>query len=83
MIEGLEKLQQNLVVVSGDDELSKAAQHNATLNFFILLRSMLSSKRVLQEYRLSPESFEWLMGEIETRFLVHRVNAGDQQSCTG
>ena len=54
-----------------------AEQKNATYNFFSLLRSSLSSKRVLMEHRLSPEAFEWLLGEIQDRFLQHRVQPGE------
>ena len=50
---------------------------NATLNFFACIRATLASKRVVQEYRLSPQAFEWLLGEVQERFLQHRVCAGE------
>jgi DNA-directed RNA polymerase II subunit RPB1 len=66
-----------LTVVKGADPLSAEAQYNATYNFFSLLRSQLASKRVLSEHRLTPQAFDWLLGEIENRFLQHRVQPGE------
>ena len=42
-------------VVAGSDQLSIEAQRNCTMLFHSLLRSTLHSKRVLKEYRLSPQ----------------------------
>ena len=66
-----------LEIVKGMDRLSVEAQKNATLNFFSLIRATLASKRVLGEHRLSPQAFDWLLGEIQERFLQHRVCAGE------
>lgn len=68
VIKRVKELTQKLRVVQGMDELSKEAQHNATLMFFSLLRCMLASRRVLEEHKLSDRSFNWLLGEVETRF---------------
>ncbi|KAL0432898.1 UNVERIFIED_CONTAM: DNA-directed RNA polymerase II subunit RPB1 [Sesamum latifolium] len=57
------------------------AQKNATLFFNILLRSALASKRVLKEYRLTREAFDWVIGEIESRFLQSLVAAGEMIGC--
>lgn len=68
VIKRVNELTQKLRVVEGRDELSKEAQHNATLMFFSLLRCMLASRRVLEEHKLTDRSFNWLLGEVETRF---------------
>ena len=68
IIKRVHELTQKLRVVQGMDELSKEAQHNATLMFFSLLRCMLASRRVLEEHKLTDRSFNWLLGEVETRF---------------
>lgn len=65
---GVHELSKKLVIVNGDDPLSKQAQQNATLLFNIHLRSTLCSRRMTEEFRLSTEAFEWLLGEIETKF---------------
>ncbi|KAL3846325.1 hypothetical protein ACJIZ3_003728 [Penstemon smallii] len=57
IVEAVDKLQERLKVVVG-----------MLLFFFnILLRSALASKRVLKEYRLTRDAFEWVIGEIESR----------------
>lgn len=65
---GVQELSKKLVIVNGDDPLSKQAQQNATLLLNIHLRATLCSRRMTEEFRLSSEAFEWLLGEIETKF---------------
>jgi hypothetical protein len=62
------ELQEKLVTVAGSDRLSQEAQRNATLMLMAMLRASLNSKRVLRDYKLTPQAFDWLVGEIETRF---------------
>ncbi|WZZ46459.1 hypothetical protein YC2023_042718 [Brassica napus] len=81
IVDAVDKLQERLLVVPGEDGLSVEAQKNATLFFNILLRSTLASKRVLEEYKLSREAFEWVIGEIESRFLQSLVAPGEMIGC--
>uniref|UniRef100_A0A453CSM0 DNA-directed RNA polymerase subunit n=1 Tax=Aegilops tauschii subsp. strangulata TaxID=200361 RepID=A0A453CSM0_AEGTS len=81
IVEAMDKLQERLKVVPGDDAMSIEAQKNATLLFNILLRSTFASKRVLKEYGLTRESFEWVIGEIESRFLQSLVAPGEMIGC--
>ncbi|KAK2997212.1 hypothetical protein RJ639_025783 [Escallonia herrerae] len=60
IVEAVDKLQERLKVVTGDDAMSMEAQKNATLFFTILLHSTFASKRVLNEYRLTREAFDWV-----------------------
>lgn len=73
---GVRELSKKLIIVHGEDHISKQAQFNATLLFNILLRSTLCTKRVAEEFHLSSEAFEWLLGEIETRFNLSMVREG-------
>jgi len=66
-----------LTVVVGEDPLSVEAQNNATTLYRILVRSMLASKRVLKDFRLSEAALDWVIGEVETRFHTAQVNAGE------
>lgn len=68
VIEGVKQLTKKLVIVSGDDSISVQAQHNATLLMNILIRSTLCAKQMAKYHKLTAEAFEWLLGEIETRF---------------
>ena len=73
VIEGVEELLKKCVIVNGEDRLSKQANENATLLFQCLVRSTLCTKRVAEEFRLSSAAFEWLIGEVETRFQQAQV----------
>lgn len=64
----VKSLAAKLVVVAGEDPLSVEAQRNATVLFMALLRSTLASKRAISEFKLKPAAFDWIIGEIETRF---------------
>ncbi|KAH8381530.1 hypothetical protein KR093_007468, partial [Drosophila rubida] len=77
VIKGVRDLLERCVIVSGDDRISKQANENATLLFQCLVRSTLCSKFVTEEFRLSSEAFEWLIGEIETRFQQAQANPGE------
>lgn len=81
IVEALDKLQEKLKVVPGDDLMSMEAQKNATLLFNILLCSTFASKRVLNEYKLTWEAFNWVIGEIESRFLQSLVVPGEMIGC--
>merc|ERR1712224_99741 len=63
IIDKIERLLNKIVVVSGVDHITTEAHHNATRLFHNLVRSTLASKRVLREYKLTSESFEWLLKE--------------------
>lgn len=77
IIERVRGLISRLTIVRGDDGLSREAQENATLLLSILLRSRLASRRVIEEYRLNRVAFDWLLGEIESRFSSSLVNPGE------
>lgn len=68
VVRELRNLARSLVVVHGDDPVSKEAQHNATLLLMIHLRSMLCSKQVIMVHHLTEAAFKWLIGEVEKLF---------------
>eukprot|EP01038_Epipyxis_sp_PR26KG_P008142 gene8142-11021_t len=78
VVETVKKLcSEDLVVVRGKDPLSKEAQQNATLLFQILVRSKLSAKRVLREYRLTEEALRFVLGSIVADFKGAIVHPGE------
>ena len=77
VIQKVNGLLSRLVVVVGEDPLSVEAQENATTLYRILIRSLLATKRVLKDFRLSSAALDWVVGEVETRFHVAKVNAGE------
>lgn len=59
VIDGINALAERLLVVRGTDKISVEAQRNATTLFQALLRSTLSVKRVVEEFHLTSQAFEW------------------------
>lgn len=78
VIEAVRRLcDEDLIVVPGDDPMSKEAQYNATLQFQMLVRWKLSSKRVLSEYRLNEKALHVLLGSIKAEFRAALVAPGE------
>eukprot|EP00457_Paulinella_chromatophora_P000182 gb/GEZN01000182.1/.p1 GENE.gb/GEZN01000182.1/~~gb/GEZN01000182.1/.p1 ORF type:complete len:1879 (+),score=291.67 gb/GEZN01000182.1/:188-5824(+) len=68
IVNGVKALCEKLHVIRGDDLITKEAQLNATTLFTMKLRADLACKRVMDEYRLNFDAFNWLVGEVEHRF---------------
>jgi DNA-directed RNA polymerase II subunit RPB1 len=49
-------------------QLSLEGQQNATTLFCMLLRAMLAARQVIVDHHLTADAFNWLLGEIESRF---------------
>ena len=79
VIEGVRALLNKCVIVRGEDKLSKQANENATTLFQCHIRSMLCTKMVTESHRLSEEAFEWLLGEIESKFFQVRFSFYDHE----
>eukprot|EP00124_Ichthyophonus_hoferi_P003248 Ihof_evm1s271 gene=Ihof_evmTU1s271 len=77
VIEGVRKLSEVINVVEGDDPISSETRESATMLFKILLRSTLCSRQMIEHHNLNSESFDWLLGEIENRFQLSKVNPGE------
>jgi DNA-directed RNA polymerase II subunit RPB1 len=77
IIDSVKELGQRLVVVRGDDPLSREAQDNVTPTFQMDLQAAFASRRVLEKSHLNREAFEWVMGEIEAKFNQSVVNPGE------
>ncbi|EEH50668.2 hypothetical protein PABG_12250 [Paracoccidioides brasiliensis Pb03] len=66
-----------LVVVRGDDVISREAQESATLLFKAQLRSRLAFRRLVTEYSLNKLAFQHVLGAIENRFSRAMANPGE------
>lgn len=66
-----------LIIVRGDDALSREAQESATLLMKAHLRSKLAYKRVVNEYTLNKLAFDNVLGDIENRFTRAAVSPGE------
>ena len=63
--------------------LFEQANDNATWLFKIYLRQLLAAKHVIQTKKLSRSSFDWLVGEIKTRFERSLVHPGEMVGSIG
>lgn len=77
VIDCLEALSKRIRVISGFEKSDYSIENDATRLFNIHLRSLLSSKRAVVKERLTEEAFEWLLGEVETRFFQAKVQPGE------
>eukprot|EP00123_Amoebidium_parasiticum_P017765 comp23981_c2_seq2/m.42567 comp23981_c2_seq2/g.42567 ORF comp23981_c2_seq2/g.42567 comp23981_c2_seq2/m.42567 type:complete len:1766 (-) comp23981_c2_seq2:210-5507(-) len=77
LITKVDRLCDNINVVEGEDPISVETRESATMLFKILLRSTLCSRQVIEVHNLNAESFDWLLGEIEHRFQMAKVNPGE------
>jgi len=77
ILESIRNLEKQLIVVRGTDRISVEAQDNATLLFRMLIRSTLAVRRVIEEFHLTREAFDWVVGEIGSRFAHAMVNPGE------
>lgn len=77
IILGVRELLEKLIVVRGRDQISQAAQENATLLFKIHVRAYLSTRNVIEFLRLNREAFSWVLGEVEQQFARSVANPGE------
>lgn len=77
VIEGVDKLLEKVQGFTGKDILSVEQGKAATSLFGMLVRSSLASKRVIEEYKLNNEAFDWLIGEIDSRYFRSLANPGE------
>lgn len=66
-----------LVIVRGNDDISREAQENATLLFKAHLRSRLAFRRLVVEYSMNRLAFQHVLGAIESRFAKAVANPGE------
>ncbi|KAJ5676786.1 DNA-directed RNA polymerase II subunit RPB1 [Penicillium maclennaniae] len=77
VIPQVQALLERLVVVRGDDPISREAQTNATLLFKAQLRSRLAFRRLVTDYSLNKLAFQHVLGAIEMRFARAQANPGE------
>lgn len=77
IIDAVNELQKKLIVVRSDDPISRECQASATLNFCMHIRANFATRRVLEKYHLTREAFDWVLGEVETKFNQSLINPGE------
>ena len=66
-----------MIIVKGNDKISKEAQTNARFLFNIFLDSILSTKKLIIRDRLTKDAYNWLIEEIYSRFKQAIVHPGE------
>jgi DNA-directed RNA polymerase II subunit RPB1 len=77
IVEAIQQLADRLVVVRGEDELSREARDNAAMAFRMHLRATFATRPVLEEFHLNREAFDWILGEIESKFNQSLAHPGE------
>ncbi|KAI7086618.1 putative DNA-dependent RNA polymerase II largest subunit, partial [Hortaea werneckii] len=67
----------NLIIVRGDDALSKEADQNATLLCKANFRSRLAFKRIVKDDSLTKEALENILGDLDNRFSRALASPGE------
>ncbi|KAJ7040131.1 RNA polymerase Rpb1, domain 6-domain-containing protein, partial [Mycena alexandri] len=76
-IDQVTALGERLIVIRGDATLSKAALQNAVLGFQMHLGATFTTQHVLEKHHLMCEAFDWVLGEVESKFNQALVNPSD------
>ena len=77
IIESVKGLQGRLNVIRGKNDVLKEAQENSITLFCCLIRSRLSVKRIIQEFRLNKQTLKWVIDNIESQFQKSIVHPGE------
>lgn len=72
-----EELKKKLILVVGNDPIAKEAQECGTKMFNIILNYYLSSKRLILFHKMTKKAFDWIIGEIESRFNQAIIRPGE------
>lgn len=77
VIRPLQALLDRMIVVRGEDPISKEADESATILFKAQLRSQLAFKRMAVERRLTKIAYQHILGELENRWSRSMVSPGE------
>ena len=71
------ELKEKLILVKGNDEISKEGQSCALTLFNMVLNYSLSTKNIIIKHRLTKKAFEFVCGEILSKFEQAIVRPGE------
>lgn len=77
LFQKVEELKSELILVPGNDYISKEAQVNCTMLFNATLSYNLSAKNIIAQQRFSIQAFDYLIGEIKSKFLQAVAKPGE------
>ena len=71
------ELKKKLILVEGDDDLSKEGQNCALTLFNMVINYSLSTKNIIMKHRLTKKAFKFICHEILTKFEQAIVKPGE------
>lgn len=77
VIKTISEMEQHIAGPTPDDPPSTDPQRDAVFLFMCHVRGMLAAKRVLKEFKLTQEAFDWVVGEIVTKFHAAKAQPGE------
>lgn len=77
VVPAVQALLKRMIVVRGDDPISKEADESATILFKAQLRSRLAFKRLAVSMRMTRLAFDHILGELENRWSRSMVSPGE------
>ena len=81
VVQKLQKTLSDICVIPGMNQKSKGliieANSDATMLLKIYIKSILNSKNVIMNEKLNSQSFDWILGEIKTKFEQSLVHPGE------
>jgi len=77
VIPAVQKMLDMMTIVRGEDHISIAADHNATILFKAQLRSRLAFKRIAVTQRMNKMAFDHVLGELANRWDKAFVSPGE------
>ena len=77
VIDRVHDLAKSLIIVKGNDAISRTAQKNATLLLRMMLYSNLSAKQVIFKHRLNEKAFKYIIGAVKDIFYRTIVAPGE------
>jgi DNA-directed RNA polymerase II subunit RPB1 len=77
LLDKVNELKSELILVNGNDQISKEAQYNGTMLFNAILSYNLSTKKIIFKDRLTNKALEYLLGEIKNKFFQAILRPGE------
>ena len=77
VINKVKELKEKLKMIKGNDIISLDGQKNALTLFNMVLNYSLSTKKIIINHRLNNRAFEFVLGEIKSKFEKSKVYPGE------
>ena len=77
VIESVEKLCESVRIRNGNDAITLDVCKASSHLFRVFVKSVLASKRVINEWKLDKKAFDCLLKEVESRYIKATVHGGE------